>query len=107
MRHRERARAASRRVVCGARRRGVRWPRKQCQRLENERSGDAWDGGWGVTAGSVPGRRAGAPRLTGGDHQLTLASAGHLAPLLIDDERHGELAAVATGVPIGIAREAP
>jgi serine phosphatase RsbU (regulator of sigma subunit) len=42
-----------------------------------------------------------------GGHRVTLASAGHLAPLLIDDERNGEFATVATGVPIGVAREVP
>ena len=41
------------------------------------------------------------------EHRLTLASAGHLAPLLIDAERSGEFVTVATGVPIGVTREAP
>jgi serine phosphatase RsbU (regulator of sigma subunit) len=41
------------------------------------------------------------------DRRITLASAGHLAPLLIDAEREGEFVTVAAGVPIGVNREAP
>jgi serine phosphatase RsbU (regulator of sigma subunit) len=46
-------------------------------------------------------------RIDIGRHRVTLASAGHLAPLLIDAERDGEFVSVEAGVPIGVAREAP
>jgi serine phosphatase RsbU (regulator of sigma subunit) len=41
------------------------------------------------------------------DRRITIASAGHLAPLLIDADREGEFVALEAGVPIGVAREAP
>jgi len=41
------------------------------------------------------------------DRRITIASAGHLAPLLIDAERDGEFVTVEAGVPIGVNREAP
>jgi serine phosphatase RsbU (regulator of sigma subunit) len=41
------------------------------------------------------------------DRRITLASAGHLAPLLIDAEREGEFVTLEAGVPIGVNREAP
>lgn len=42
-----------------------------------------------------------------GRHRLTVASAGHLAPLLIDAEQNGEFVSFDAGVPIGVSREAP
>jgi len=46
-------------------------------------------------------------RIDIGEHRVTIASAGHLAPLLIDAEGDGEFVTVDAGVPIGVAREAP
>jgi serine phosphatase RsbU (regulator of sigma subunit) len=40
-------------------------------------------------------------------HRMTVASAGHLAPLLIDEARGGEFISVEAGVPIGVTRDAP
>ncbi|HEY1778089.1 MAG TPA: PP2C family protein-serine/threonine phosphatase [Solirubrobacteraceae bacterium] len=41
------------------------------------------------------------------DRRVTLSSAGHLAPLLIDDEGEGEFVTLEAGVPIGVNRDAP
>lgn len=46
-------------------------------------------------------------RITIARRTITLASAGHLAPLLIDADGHGEFMSVEAGVPVGVAREDP
>jgi serine phosphatase RsbU (regulator of sigma subunit) len=41
------------------------------------------------------------------ERRVTLSSAGHLAPLLIDDEGEGEFVTLEAGVPIGVNRDSP